>query len=434
MSAGVVLGALVPHPPIMVPEVGGPEIVKVELTCRGMDDLARRVCQAGPETTILITPHGVRSPQARAVVLTGPLAGDLAEFGAQEVRVQFDNDAGFLSTLAEQARAAALPVQEYPARRLDHGATVPLYYLHKAGMRSRLVVMTMPWREAPDLFRYGQVLARTARKTGRRVAVVASGDLSHRLKPGAPAGYHRRGAEFDQLVTRALAAGSLESLLHVDPDLVEDAGQCGLGPLQVLAGALDGLDYRPELLSYEGPFGVGYAVAVFTPAHPLVALARRAIEAYIREGRVLDDSGDPLAGTHSPAGVFVSLKQQGELRGCIGTVQPARASLAMEVIHNAISAATDDPRFPPVSEAELDDLEVSVDVLAPAEPVDDLSELNPREYGVIVRKGQRAGLLLPDLEGVDTAAEQVSIACLKAGLAPGDKGVKLYRFRVERYR
>jgi hypothetical protein len=133
------------------------------------------------------------------------------------------------------------------------------------------------------------------------------------------------------------------------------------------------------------------------------------------------------------AGVFVSIHKHGELRGCIGTFEPTRANVAEEVMTNALNSATRDPRFPPVAASELDDLDYSVDVLTQPEPVKDASQLDPKKYGVIVESGFRRGLLLPDLEGVDSVEEQIAICRLKAGIPPREP-VKLYRFQVRRFK
>jgi len=169
-----------------------------------------------------------------------------------------------------------------------------------------------------------------------------------------------------------------------------------------------------------------------TDASDIVRLARVTVEQYVRHQTVpdpphLSDPDLPLR-----AGVFVTLHRDGELRGCIGTIGPTHPSVAAEVIHNAVQAATADPRFPPVAEYELDDLDIKVDVLHPAERVDSLADLDPRTYGVITTSGWKRGLLLPDLEGVDTPQQQVGIAMRKAGIGQGES-VSLERFKVDRY-
>jgi AmmeMemoRadiSam system protein A len=167
--------------------------------------------------------------------------------------------------------------------------------------------------------------------------------------------------------------------------------------------------------------------------HPLVQLARQSIEAFVRNKKTLSPPDDLTPEVAQQAGTFVSLHtKDGALRGCIGTFQPTQPSVAEEVIHNAVSAATRDPRFPPVQLDELDDLDISVDVLTEPEPVDSVAQLDARKYGVIVQSGWRKGLLLPDLEGVDTPEYQIEICRRKAGIGPKEP-VKLYRFEVKRY-
>lgn len=169
--------------------------------------------------------------------------------------------------------------------------------------------------------------------------------------------------------------------------------------------------------------------------HPLVVLARQAIEAFVRESSVLDPGPELTPYMEQRAGTFVSLHDaQGQLRGCIGTFMPTQENIAQEVIHNAISAATRDPRFPPVRARELSGLDVKVDVLSTPEPVSGPEELDPRRYGVIVQaeEGWRRGLLLPDLEGIDTVEEQIRVCRLKAGIGPQEP-VQLLRFEVQRH-
>lgn len=169
-------------------------------------------------------------------------------------------------------------------------------------------------------------------------------------------------------------------------------------------------------------------------AHPLVQLARATIEKYVRTGRKLRPEDAPAPVSGGPAGAFVTIHtaSTGELRGCIGTIEPSEDSLAREVISNAISAATRDPRFPPIGPDELDDLRIDVSVLYPPEPIESSAQLDPRVYGVIVRRGWRRGLLLPDIEGIDDAETQVRYARMKAGIAPAEQ-IELERFRVEKY-
>jgi MEMO1 family protein len=167
--------------------------------------------------------------------------------------------------------------------------------------------------------------------------------------------------------------------------------------------------------------------------HPLVRLAAASIQAFVCEGRTLTAADAPLPVHGDRAGVFVTLtKPNQSLRGCIGTIAPVEATLAEEVIHNAISAATRDPRFPPIEENELSDLVIEVSVLQPPDPITSAAQLDPARYGVIVQQGRKRGLLLPDIPGIDDAAMQIRLACQKAGIGPGDT-FNMSRFEVTKY-
>ena len=167
--------------------------------------------------------------------------------------------------------------------------------------------------------------------------------------------------------------------------------------------------------------------------HRIVELARQSIEEYIRKGKRISPPQDLSPELSSRAGVFVCIKKHGNLRGCIGTFEPCRDTVAEEVIHNAVAAAAQDPRFRPITEDELDAIEYSVDVLSPPEKIQGMSDLDPKKYGVIVVHGMKRGLLLPDLEGVDTVEEQLRIARTKAGIW-ADEDIEIFRFSVTRYR
>ena len=247
--------------------------------------------------------------------------------------------------------------------------------------------------------------------------------------------------------------------LTFSPDFCEEAAECGLRSFQIMAGALDRTSVISHLYSYEGPFGVGYGVAGFElhgfdasrdigdqyevkrrkelqkikeQEDAYVQLARFTIEHYIKEGIKPHMPSHPQEMDERQAGVFVTLHKEGALRGCIGTFQPTTSSIAEEIMQNAISACARDPRFPPVEEDELEDLIYSVDVLGEVEDIDDINALDPQRYGVIVTSGMKRGLLLPDLEGVDTVMKQVDIARNKAGIHEGEP-IQLARFEVVRH-
>ena len=287
----------------------------------------------------------------------------------------------------------------------------------------------------------GEIVTNCAEKLGRRIAIVASGDLSHRLTKDSPNGYGPDGIVFDRGVMKALEGKTMEPLLTMTDDFIERIGMCGLPSVYFLFGALSGKEWSIPVLSHEGPFGVGYGVCLCLPeeadgrkeAHDIrVRLARDSIAEYLKTGKLPKPPADIPEELKERAGVFVSLHEFGALRGCIGTILPVRNSAAEEIIHNAKAAASEDPRFPPVNPYELDDLDISVDVLSAPEPISSEGDLDPKIYGVIVERGFRRGLLLPDLPGITDPREQVEIARRKAGIG-ADEPVKMYRFTVRRY-
>ncbi|MEW6243477.1 MAG: AmmeMemoRadiSam system protein A [Bacillota bacterium] len=431
---GVVFAGLCPHPPIMIPEIGGAEVKKVSKTVEAMEYLAQSVFRLAPGVILMVSPHARIGMDEMTLLDTSSVSGDLGRFGRPDVTIERPVCRDTLDLVEEAARAAGIGVARAPRGEgaLDHGFLVPLYFLDKAGVTAPLVCFSMSLLPQENQVRFGRLLGEALDRLDTGSAFLASGDLSHRLTKNAPAGYSPRGREFDTYIVSALERTDLDALLNIDPGLVEAAGECGLRPLSMLAGLCAATGLNLDRLSYEGPFGVGYAVASFQKGDPLVALARRSLETYIRDGRrvALPKTGIPDA----RAGVFVSLKVGGELRGCIGTFAPTRPSIAEEIREMAIAAGTQDPRFPPVTASELSTLSYSVDVLSPPEAINDETALDPKVYGVIVEKGPKRGLLLPDLEGVDTVSEQLSIAKRKAGINPSDRDVRLYRFRVERHR
>lgn len=450
---GTTLGIIAPHPPIMVAEVGGRRADVTAASIRSMETAARLLAAFCPDTIVLMSPHAPLARDAFAVDTSAQYRGDLSQFGARSVRIDAHGDPVLAHAIIAAAAAHDLPAISRTEHRaldagiLDHGALVPLSFLDR-GSQYPLVELSLSFLPLASHRAFGEAVAQAAQTLGRRVAFVASGDCSHRLTPDAPAGYAPRAREFEDELVRALDHGDYGALELLDAALVEEAGECGLRSFITLGGFLRNTDATTRLLSHEGPWGVGYATAVAASPDLLVLadktdsaaasagesepvrLARRTIEAYLREHRIITPPSPKglFAGRH---GAFVSLHRQGELRGCIGTIAPTAPTLAEEIVHNAIQAATADPRFPSLQVDELGDLEISVDVLQEPEPAE-LGDLDPSIWGVIVSADWRRGLLLPDLEGVDTVEQQVSIARHKAGIGP-DERVRLERFKVDRY-
>ena len=417
---GLVYSVFVPHPPILISEIGRGEELKCKASLNAYREIAERLVQAGVETAIIVSPHAPIAKGGITLLTDHIVQGNFAMFGAAQVSLTFAGDQTLIAQF-QQDLPGVIPIHG----SIDHGALVPLYFLKKAGWDGKVVLLGMPL-ERPE--EYGVLIGQILAEQPGRVALVASGDLSHRLKEEGPYGFNAAGPEFDQAVVKALQRDT-KGLIHLANDLVEQAGECGYRSLRLALAAKEG---APEVLSYEGPFGVGYLVADLYHSSTLPSWARRCLKAYLFK----DDSGR-LTIPDSPEfavrrGCFVTLKLDGHLRGCIGTTEPWQENLALEIQHNAIAAGTQDPRFRPVSPSELANLSITVDVLGELEKIDGPEDLDPWRYGVVVRKGRRSGLLLPHLEGVDTVEYQISIAKQKADISQ-DESVDLWRFEVTRH-
>ena len=463
----VVAAFAVPHPPLIVPGVGHGRESGISATVAAYEEVARRVAELAPETIVISSPHSTSYLDYLHISPGAGAHGDFRDFGDPTDGSNVTYDQEFVRELAREAEAAGIAAGTQGERdaTLDWGVLVPLHFIQRRFEGFRVVRMGLAGFSPIEHYRVGRLVQQVAERLGRRVVYVASGDLSHKLAPDGPYGFAPDGPVFDEAVCAALGSGDFLALLTMDPGLCERAAECGLRSFQIMAGALDGTPVRAELLSHEGPFGVGYGIAAFTPEGPAgsdpsrsfeaaywqeherqlsetrsredayVRLARAALERYVRDGRRLElPAGLPAELTERRAGAFVSLKKDGHLRGCIGTIAPTHATLAEEIAANAVSAGCHDPRFSPVTADELPELVYDVDVLGELEPVADRAELDPARYGVIVSAPDgRRGLLLPALDGVDTVDDQLRIAARKGGISLAEKDVRLERFEVVRH-
>ena len=452
---------IVPHPPLIVPEVGRGQEQTIQKTIESYHTVARQIAGLKPETIVLISPHSVMYADYIHISPGNRAQGSLKQFGAPAVS-NVDYDTALVDELCRLCSAADFPAGTLGEKdsTLDHGTLVPLHFVNQYYTGYRLVRCSISGLPRQEHYRLGMIIAEAVEALGRDVVVIASGDLSHKLTEDGPYGFAAEGPELDKKLTNIMRSGSFGDFLELDSALCERGAECGLASFITMAGILDQKVVDTQFLSYEGPFGVGYAVCAYRVAgdnpdrdflnqdtakscrriqslrdneDAFVRLARNTLESYVTTGKL------PLLPKDLPddlqverAGVFVSIKKDRQLRGCIGTTEPTQPSLAEEIMHNAVSSGTRDPRFPPVREDELSSLIYNVDILSPAQPVSDKSMLDVLRYGVIVTSGRKRGLLLPNLEGVDSVDEQIHIACKKAGISRNES-YTLERFEVVRH-
>lgn len=462
-----------PHPPIIIPEIGMGREYEAKSTIEGMKKVASMVKEIKPETIICITPHGNAFRNGTCLLAAEEISGDLRQFGNSDIEIIKSMDTDLISIINELWEEEDFihilmddkTSESYGVKvAIDHGVLVPLYYIDKEYSDYKIVHITPGFTSLEENYKLGISINKAIESTGKNVVVLASGDLSHALKDEGPYKYNPLGEQFDTSIVDSIKNIDIISILTMDEKIYEEAAQCGLRSFLMALGVTDGKEIKSEVYSYEGPFGVGYMtgyiysedkktaslldeldiinkrryIDLINKEDDYIKLARNVINYYVKHKKKpsledLDISEEFLEKTIKlKAGTFVSIHKNNALRGCIGTISPVYNNVVEEIINNAISASTQDPRFNPIEEKELKKLDIKVDILSEAKLINSISELDPKKYGVIVEQGNKRGLLLPNLEGIDTVKKQLKIAKDKAGITTDDN-IKIYVFMVERH-
>ena len=473
---GILAGFMVPHPPMIVPDVGQGSEKKVKATIDAYDKVAKEIARIEPETIIITSPHATMYSNYFHISPGQKASGSFSDFRAPGVSFEEELDYELVNKLVDITFDNSFPagIEGERERRLDHGTMVPLYFIRKFYHGGKIVRIGLSGLSLIDHYQLGMYIKDAVNELGRKAVFVASGDLSHKLQDYGPYGYAPEGPVYDERIMDVAGRAAFGEMLDFDEDFCDRAAECGHRSFVIMAGAFDGVDVYANALSHEDITGVGYGVCTFYPkeisgngkstnrnpgrcfldkiksrlseesdkSDGYVKLARASLESYIKNGKKLSVPKDipddilkilPKEIFEKQAGAFVSIHKNGELRGCIGTIAPTTDSVAEEIVNNAISASTRDPRFEPITEEEFEWLEINVDVLGEPEDIDSRDELDVKRYGVIVSCGYRRGLLLPDLEGVDDVDTQVDIAMRKGGISPTDD-YRLQRFEVIRHK
>ncbi len=458
----IVAAFMVPHPPLIVPNVGKGGEAEIEETTRSYDEVGRQIAKLKPDTIVISSPHSVMYADYFHISPGRHASGSFSRFNAPEVKFDEDYDDVLVKKIEKICEEKDFPAGTLGERdkELDHGTMVPLYFIRKYLNDFKLVRLGLSGLDLTRHYELGQIINEAVEELKRRVVYVASGDLSHKLKDYGPYGFAKEGPVYDERIMDVCSRGAFLELFDFDENFCEKAAECGHRSFVIMAGALDGKALSINKLSHQDVTGVGYGICTFYPegeddkrhflktyrekkmselterqskSDAYVKLARKTINEYIVEHRTIGAPKDlPEEMLKNKAGAFVSIHENGRLRGCIGTFLPTADCIAEEIIQNAISASTRDPRFDPIKASELPFLEINVDILSKPEDIDSPDMLDVKKYGVIVKSGSRRGLLLPDLDGVDTVEEQIEIARNKAGISASEP-ITLQRFEVVRH-
>ena len=422
----MIVGAvMVPHPPLAVHEVGRGEEFKIQDTLDSYHSAMQFIADLKPETVVIISPHAIMYRDYFNVSSGRHAYGDFGRFRAGGVAFDVTYDELFTNTLTKLCEEHDFPAgtQYDRDKMLDHGVMVPLYFLDQHYSGYQVVRIGLSGFPLAMHYQLGMYIKQVSEALNRRTVIIGSGDLSHCQKEDGPYGYKPEGPQYDMQIMGTMGHARFGELLEYDPVLLERSEECGHRSFVMMAGALDGTAVIPHAYSHEATFGVGYGIVTYEPAgedmtrhfldaymkkeqerimqktaeqDPYVSLARIQVREWVTKRNRIDvPDGLPSEMLERQAGVFVSIHEHGDLRGCIGTIAPTRDNIAKEIIYNAISACSKDPRFTPIREDELPYLDISVDVLGETEPVLDRSQLDVKRYGVICSKGYQRGLLLP---------------------------------------
>ena len=405
----IIAAYMVPHPPMIIPQIGRGNEKQIQETIDAYRNVAREIASLKPETIIISSPHSVMYSDYFHISPGKNANGDFSNFHAREVRFHENYDEELVSRICSLSDAEDFPAGTLGERdrALDHGTMIPLYFIRQFYSDFQLVRLGLSGLSLVDHYAFGRIIQKAVEDLDRRAVFVASGDLSHKLQSYGPYGYAKEGPQYDARVMDVCSRAAFGELLDFDESFCEKAAECGHRSFVIMAGALDGRAVDARQLSHQDVTGVGYGICSFHPtgidesrhfleqnssepnnnaspasSDPCVQLARASLESYILSRKIIDvPQGLPEDLTARRAGAFVSIHEHGQLRGCIGTISPARSNLAEEIIFNAISASTRDPRFPPIRKEELPFLEINVDVLGEPEDIESEDDLDVKRYG-----------------------------------------------------
>ncbi len=458
---------ILPHAPVIIPKIGAEDHIICRKTYRGVDKIGQEIADLKPKRIVVVTPHGPLFSDAIAVLSSNQLRGDFTDFGCDNIELNFNNDLSFVNKLQIDCSKKDIYIAKVNKQfaknydvsaDVDYGALVPLYFVNQYYQQYEVVVITYGLLSVLELYTFGTILRNVIEQTSKSTVFIASGDMAHTLVNSAGYIYNDKGSRYDFMVQNVLTERDIMEFVKYPLKLVSSARTCSYHSLSILFGMYDKKIFDAKIYSYEHPFGVGYLsvgidemvgiapslmdeiaeydlqkkMSLENSADDYIKLARDVVVYYTKYGRrpLIDSSQYKIE--NKKAACFVSIYNTAGLRGCVGTVEPVHSDIVQEIISNTIAAATTDERFTPVTSAELSDLRIVVDVVASPEKIKSFIELDVKRYGLIVRKEEKIGVILPDLPDITSSSKQINVALRKAGIDKFDY-YDMYRFEVERH-
>ena len=454
-----------PHPVHAIPAIGRGEERNIVRTLAALDAVAQDIAMLRPDTIIFLTPHNVIYDNYFHISPKEAAKGNCGRFGAKHVRFLLNYEPNFTAVLSNTASKYGISAKTIGDEKapLDHGVMVPLWFINRRYKTFKALRISPSRQDMAAHYRMGQALSDAATSIGRRVVVIASGNLSRKACEKEQSGYVQEAIEFDREMAHIFATGEFNRLLSISGSERTAANECGYNVFVIMAGCLDRRAVQAKLLSYENPSGEGYAVASFAPGYMATyrnfleqseqylraqvqktraledaycTLARRALEYSVLHNQPLPTPmGLPREMLLNRGGAFVSIYVNNQVRGAAGALGPTTDHIAAEIAKFAVIAGLKDKRYPPITTAELSGLTYRVDIIGKPEMVDSPDKLDPKFYGLIVTSTENSkhwSAILPNQHGIDTGEEQIAAVKQRAGIAP-ETIVKMERFEVFRH-
>lgn len=445
---------ILPHCPVVIPEIGRGEERLVAKTADGFMRVAEEIASLHPETIVIASPHAESYRDFFQIADGETATGSFRDYEAMQVHFRFHYDDILRKEISRIAANRKFPAgyegAEDPA--LDHGTMVPLYFLNKVYSNYKIVRLGLSGLSLLSHYKMGQIIADAAKNTGKRVVFIASGDMSHCLRKDGPYGYSLEGERYEEALNRILLNANFGSLLTMDKRLIRNAKECGHRVFALLAGTLDRKNIATTFYSHEAPFGIGYGVygyrvlgedasraygdlyvskTLFSlkekkeKADEYLKLAYLTLDQYLNhtEAQKIDVS---LPLVEKKSGIVISIYESDVLRAQYATIVPTQINVAQEIIQNTVKAAKSDLYFDPIDAKEYPYLDVVVSEVGPLEAITTSKELDVKKYGVLLRCGLKSGYALPEFT-YRNSEEQMKAAREAGGIKEKER-VSIWRF------
>lgn len=454
---------VMPHPTMIIPELGDGEETKITATTSACEKVADEIGEIKPDTVIVITPHGPLFGNAVAFTNEEKIYGQIKKDDETKVFLNFDINTSLINNITTDLKKENINCVNINSKscelygieyELDYGTIIPMYFIDKKLSDYKIIQITCGEFSKFELYKIGMIIKKAVEESESKAVCIASGELSHRLTEDGPYGYTPEGKNFDVEIQSLLKNGDVLNIYNMDNMKIDAAGTCGMNPLYTMLGVMNGNEVKGNILSYEGPFGIGYAVIDFSLSKTEInmyeqiineknkkfqnrledetiyaKLARESLTKFLMEGIKIEVPSyvtDEMI--QNKAGVMISIMKDRKIVANSGYYLPRADNIAEEIINCAINLTSVNVNQTGFGIKDLEDIDIYVETITDVEKVS-IEELNPEEYGVYVRSGMKSGMFFPRIPGVETSEQQLNAALQQGNISSFDDYI-IKRFKV----